>query len=288
MPKNIYVKITASGYRTSAFNVTDNTGEVLGTNVPVEDLIAGVWYEVEDSALTISLESLGVCKFVMTQDIEQLYADQIDALTYTSTNTGTLWRHLTDPKLTNNYYGGIEPYIIEYPFMYSFHDEILQNVKDYTRALRYLPISDGVFNDNAKVEVDDQYFNKVIIYNGNQCTGLLELAPKPNNNLSAYMQYPIYGTESKVITYTKTDSFYQYNTFWSVLINRSVPMFRTSCESLSIDKVLNQTNMDYTTRSFKKEPIRGKGVLIRHILDSTSDVHLVSQFILAPSQISYK
>lgn len=287
MPKNIYVKITASGYRTSAFNVTDNTGEVLGTNVPVEDLIAGVWYEVEDSALTISLESLGVCKFVMTQDIEQLYADQIDALTYTATNTGTLWRHLTDPKLTNNYYGGIEPYIIEYPFMYSFHDEILQNVKDYTRALRYLPISDGVFNDNAKVEVDE-YFNKVIIYNGNQCTGLLELAPKPNNNLSAYMQYPIYGTESKVITYTKTDSFYQYNTFWSVLINRSVPMFRTSCESLSVDKVLNQTNMDYTTRSFKKEPIRGKGVLIRHILDSTSDVHLVSQFILAPSQISYK
>lgn len=288
MPKNIYVKITASGYRTSAFNVTDDAGNTLGTAVPVEDLIAGIWYEVEDATLTISLESIGNCHFIMTQQIEDLYADQIAALTYTPTNTGTLWRHLTDPKLTNNYYGNIEPYIIEYPFMYSYHDEILQNVKDFTRVFRYLPIVDGVFNDNAKIEVDDQYFNKVIIYNGTQCTGLLELAPKPNNNLSAYMQYPIYGTESKVITYTKTDSFYQYNTFWSVLKNRSVPMFMTGCESLSIDKVLNQANMDYTTRSFKKEPMRGKGVLIRHILDSTSDIHLVSQFIIAPSQISYK
>jgi hypothetical protein len=288
MPKNIYVKITASGYRNSAFNVTDDTGEILATNVPVDDLIAGVWYEVEDEALTISLESVGVCNFIMTETIEELYADQIAALTYTATNTGTLWSHLTDTTLNNNYYGVVEPYVIEYPFMYSFHDEILQNVKDFTRAFKYLPIPDGVFNDNAKVEVDDQYFNKVIIYNGNQCTGLLQLVPKPANNLSAYMQYPIYLPDSKVITYTKTDSFYQYNTFWSVLRNRAVPMFRTSCESLSIDKVLNQTNMDYTTRSFKKETMRGKGVLIRHILDNTSDVHLVSQFIIAPSQISYK
>ena len=272
MPKNIYVKITASGYRTSAFNVTTDTGNILATNVPVDDLIAGVWYEVENEALTISLESIGACSFIMTQTIEQLYADQIAALTYTATNTGSLWRHLTDTKLTNNYYGVVEPYIIEYPFMYSYHDEILQNVKDYTRAFRYLPIPDGVYNDNAKVEVDDQYFNKVIIYNGNQCTGLLQLVPKPANNLSAYLQYPIYLPDSKVITYTKTDSFYQYNTFWSVLVNRSVPMFVTGCQSLSIDKVLNQTNMDYGTRSFKKETMRGKGVLIRHILDNTSAV----------------
>jgi len=34
--------------------------------------------------------------------------------------------------------------------------------------------------------------------------------------------------------------------------------------------------------------MRAKGVLIRHILDDTSDAHLVSQFIIAPSQISYK
>jgi hypothetical protein len=172
--------------------------------------------------------------------------------------------------------------------MYQFHDEILQNVKDYTRAFRYLPIPDGVYNDNAKIQTDDQYFNKVILYNGQQCSGLIKLVPKPYHNLSAYLNYPIYNTDSKTIIYTKSDSFYQYNTFWNVLANKSQPMFFTSCESLSVDKVLNQANMNYGVKSFRKEPFRAKGLLVRHILDDRSDAHLVSQFILAPSQISYK
>jgi hypothetical protein len=36
---------------------------------------------------------------------------------------------LTTVEQYNNYYGTIEPYIIEYPFSYKFQDEILQNVK---------------------------------------------------------------------------------------------------------------------------------------------------------------
>jgi hypothetical protein len=46
--------------------------------------------------------------------------------------------------------------------------------------------------------------------------------------------------------------------------------------------------MDYGTRSFKKAPLRAKELKVRHILDNTSTTHLVSQFIVAPAQISYK
>jgi len=102
------------------------------------------------------------------------------------------------------------------------------------------------------------------------------------------MTYPIYNAESKTITYTKSDNFYQYNTFWGLVKDKTVPLFSTTCESLSIDKVVNQSNMDYTKRSFKKEPLRAKDLKIRHILDNSSDFHLVSQFIIAPAQISYK
>lgn len=288
MSKSVYVKITEAGYRTSLFNVSDDLDNVLDTDVPKADLIDGIWYTVNDDATEIILESIGTCKFFLHKSIEELTAAQIEALTFNVVNTGTLWRHLTDTKLTNNYYGNIEPYVIEYPFYYQFQDEILQNVKDFTRAYKYLPIPDGVFNENAKIETNNQYFNKVIIYNGQQCTGLLELVPKPMNNLAAYNSYPVYNTDSKTITFTKSDSFYQYNTFWNVVVNKAQPLFRTSCESLSIDKVLNQSNMDYGVRSFNKDTMRAKGVLIRHILDDTSDAHLVSQFIIAPSQISYK
>jgi hypothetical protein len=286
--KQIFVKITEMGYRTSYFNVTDNLGNVLGTNVYKNDLCDGIYYYVPYNATEIILESVGKCRFFLHREIIQLSPAQIAALECNVVNTGTLWRHLTDTKLTNNYYGNIEPYIIEYPFFYQYQDEILQNVKDYTIAYKYLPIVDGVFNENAKIQTNNQYFNKVIIYNGQQCTGLLKLVPKPMNNLAAYNTYPIYNTDSKTILYTKSDSFYQYNTFWSLVKDREQPLFNTGCESLSIDKVLNQSNMDYGVRSFQKDTMRAKGVLIRHILDDTSDAHLVSQFIISSSMISYK
>jgi hypothetical protein len=57
---------------------------------------------------------------------------------------------------------------------------------------------------------------------------------------------------------------------------------------MSIDKVVNQENMDYGVRSFKKATIRAKELKVRHILDNSATTHLVSQFILTPAQISYK
>lgn len=289
MSRSVIIKLETAGFRTTLLNVSDDQGTVYATNVPKEDFIAGQTYIVVNNTVQeMILESVGVCNFMLGLPIQQLTAQQIADITYTPSNSGTLWKHLIDVTVNNKYYNVIEPYIIEYPFMYQFHDEILQNVKDYTIAYKYLPIVDGVYNDNAKIQTDDQYFNKVILYNGQQCSGLLKLVHKPYHNLSAYLNYPIYNTDSKTIMYTKSDSFYQYNTFWNVLIDKTIPMFFTSCKSLSIDKVLNQTNMNYGVRSFKKSTIRAKGLLIRHILDDTSDAHLVSQFIISSSMISYK
>ena len=176
----------------------------------------------------------------------------------------------------------------EYPFAYQYQDEILQNVKDYTKAYEYLPIPDGVFNYNTRIETNNKWFNKAILYNGQQSSGVLTLVAKPLNDMRAYMQYPIFNADSKTITYTKSDNYYQYNTFWGLVKDKSVPLFVTGCESLSVDKVINQANMDYGKRSYKKEPLRAKDLKVRHILDNRSDAQLVSQFIIAPSQISYK
>lgn len=289
MSKTITVKLTKAGNRaTGPFTVKDNLGNTLDLSVSRQTLIDGKVYTVDDSAVAILIISEGKCVIENYIPITEEYVDKIAAIRCKIYNTGSVWRHLTNTLIYNNFYGLIEPYVIEYPFAYQSYDEILQNVKDYTKAYKYLPISDGVFNDNARVETDNQYFNKAVLYNGQQSTGILELVPKPKNNLSQYMTYPIYNLESKTITYTKSDNYYQYNTFWGLVKNKSVPLFNTTCESLSIDKVVNQDNMDYGKRSFKKEPLRAKDLKIRHILDNTSEAHLVSQFIVAPAQISYK
>ena len=288
MSKVITIKLTKAGIRTGPFKISDNYGNVLGTNIPKSQVISGITYSVSDDVTVIIIESIGRCKTRSQMPIEELCIVDVAAIEFVPTNTPSLWRHLTNTTIYNTFYGNIEPYIIEYPFAYQYYDEILQNVKDYTKAYRYLPIPDGVFNDNAKIETNTVYFNKAILYNGQQSSGVLELVPKPINNLKEYLKYPMYNAESKTIMFTKSDNFYQYNTFWSLVKDKSVPLFVTGCDSLSIDKVVNQPNMDYGKRSFKKEPLRAKDLKVRHVLDNRSDAHLISQFIITPSQISYK
>lgn len=288
MPKSIIIKLTTGGLNVGPFTITDEFNNVIAKDVPAKDVISGVSYMVDDAVTMITLESTGKCKAKKTVSVSTLNPVQLANITYKSVKSACLWRHLKNPVVYNFFYGNVEPYIIEYPFAYSFNDEILQNVKDYTKVYKYFPDPDGVSDDNRKVEIDDAWFNKAVLYNGQQSTGVLELVPKPINNLKDYMKYPVYNADSKTIIYTKSDNFYQYNTFWSLVKNKMEPLFLRTCESLSIDKVVNQTNMDYGKRSFKKEPLRAKELKIRHILDNKSDVHLVSQFITAPSQISYK
>lgn len=288
MTKNVTIKLTRAGKIAGPFIITDDFGEVLAENVSKMQLIRGVTYIVDSKVNAVTIQSIGECQSKKTFPLADFTITEFNEAKYTQVLTACLWRHLTDIRLYNYFYGNIKPYIIEYPFAYQYQDEILQNVKDYTKAYEYLPIPDGVFNDNVRIETNNKWFNKAVLYNGQQSSGILELVAKPLNNLQAYGQYPIYNTDSKTITYTKSDNFYQYNTFWALEKSSQVPLFRASCESMSIDKVVNQENMDYGLRSFKKATIRAKELKVRHILDNSATTHLVSQFILTPSQISYK
>jgi hypothetical protein len=85
------------------------------------------------------------------------------------------------------------------------------------------------------------------------------------------MKYPVYNTDSKTITYTKraiTSINITHSGHW--LKTNKFLCSVTTCENMSIDKVVNQANMDYGKRSFKKEPLRAKDLKVRHILDNRS------------------
>jgi hypothetical protein len=289
MSQTITIKLTKASPNTGPFKISTEWGTVLAESISRKQLIYGISYIVDDVVKVIVIESLGKCKFTKTFPIATFSIFDYINTPYVQTITGCVWAHLNNIYLYNNFYGNIHPYIIEYPFTYTYQDEILQNVQDYTKAYTYLPLSNReIFSSNTRIETNDRWFNKAILYNGQQSSGLLTLVSKPQNNLQAYGQYPIFNTNSKTIVFTKSDNFYQYNTFWSVQKDSQVPLFQTSCESLSVDKIINESNMDYSRRSFNKAPLRAKELKIRHILDNSDDLHLVSQFLIAPAQISYK
>lgn len=198
-----------------------------------------------------------------------------------SQSTG--WIHNRTYTLFNSFYGQVAPYIIEYPFAYKMQDEIIQNVKDYTKVLQYLSDNDY----QSFIEVNDIFFNKAILYNNQQSSGLRNLVMKPKGNIAAYIGYPKSNTASIDILVTKSNNFYNYNSIWDVVPNKGLAFFVRDCTSLSFDKKFT-SNVDYTMRAFKKAPLMAKDLRVRHILDNQSGYKLISQFILAPSQISYK
>ena len=287
MEKYIIIKLTKSGSNIGPFSVVDDLGNLLGENYTKEQLIDGVGFIVQDSVQVVTLSSTGENK--ISKNIPVTEISSLDLINnYTEISTGQIWKHLLNTTKYNNYYGKIYPYIIEYPFAYQVQDEILQNIQDYSRVYKHIKDPFNSFSDFEKVEVNNEWFNKAVLYNGQQSSGILNLVPKPINNLKEYVSYPKFNLDSKSILYTKSDNLYQYNTFWSVVKNTSEPLFIKSCENLSIDKEVNQSNMDYSSRSFKKEPLRAKYLKIRHIKDDSDDTHIVSQFIIRTTQKSYK
>lgn len=287
MSKNIIVKLTKSGSNIGPFSVFDDLDNLLGENYSKEQMIDGVGFIVQDSVQVVTLSSTGENKISKNIPVNEI--SSLDLVNnYTEIETGKLWKHLMNTTKYNSYYGKISPYIIEYPFAYQYQDEILQSVQDYSRVYKHIKDPFGSFTNFEKVEINDKWFNKAILYNGQQSSGILNLVVKPINNLKEYVSYPKFNLDSKTITYTKNDNLYQYNTFWSVVKNTSEPLFIKSCENLSIDKKVNQSNMDYSSRSFKKEPLRAKYLKIRHIKDDSDDTHIVSQFIIGTTQKSYK
>lgn len=270
------------------FRIKDNLKNLIADNVSRETLKKGVTYAVVDEATVIVITSLGKTALTKYFPISAFNTYEYADATFIDDGVSCVWKHLKNPLIYNTYYGNTEPYIIEYPFAYDYQDEIVQNIQDHTQVYKYVPMENDVLGDYSKFELDDVYFNKAILYNNQQCSGVLNLVPKPEHNLKSYMTYPILNSDSKDILFTKSDNFYQYNTFWSITKDTTKTHFVHNCESLNIDKVINQDNMDYSGRNFNKAPLRAKELKVRHILDNRDDVKLVSQFLLAPAQISYK
>ncbi len=203
---------------------------------------------------------------------------------YFANQKSSTWIHNLVHTSYQRFYGNLEPYVLEYPFVFKAQDEILQNIKDYTTILEY-------YNENDFYEINEGiYFNKAVLYNNQQCSGILNLFPKPKGKLNLYFNYPKYNSDSKDIVYTKSDNFFNYNTVWDVVKNPNnhFPIWIETCINKSIDKVLNNDKFDYSSRSHQKTKLRAKDLKVRHINDMFDRYKFISKFIVANTQISYK
>lgn len=199
--------------------------------------------------------------------------------TYFQSLQNGVWNHEKTFNSFCEFYGKQEPYILEYPFVYKQQDEILQSISDFSNSLRYTDLDTYYEPDEVL------YFNKAFVRNKQQNSGMLNLIPRPIGNMSAYLKYPKYNTDSKDIMISKKDGIVNFNTLWDITKDSSKPTTKIGCNKIDIS--LDQTNLNYAPLAFKKAPLRSKELKIRLIRDTPTDFKLVSNFVVTQTQTSF-
>lgn len=185
---------------------------------------------------------------------------------FESGNTAGLWSH----NLTNRSYqvfgGTLFPFIVETISAQSANNNILNSYEYILDVIRYNNTYDYSY-------INNKTFNKAIVYNERQCSGLLELIPRDNTNFSQTAIYPKVLQDRTQILVTNSENNWRFNNFYN-LAHSNHPMFINRCANDY--KEINPKAINYYTPEFEKGRIRSKQCRVRLI----NDIHSNYKFIL--------
>lgn len=195
--------------------------------------------------------------------------------TKTENGIGNIWKHFNNPAKYCNYYG------VDYPFEIDYVSSTGQNVTT-TRSVEYLLECYIYDNDGIdRYEVLDHNFNRAVVYNNEQVSGLLDLNLSPKNNAPVIVNYPQIDTVTNLIRilFSKEEQKYRFNQFWDVTRNRGEfviggvlaqqPVWDTELNGYI--RNLNLNNIDLNKSPFERKKFRhytNHVVLIRTVSDN--------------------
>jgi hypothetical protein len=127
---------------------------------------------------------------------------------------GGIYKHNARCDLFCNFYGVDYPFEIEYPVTTPAEVTTLRTVEYELEAYNYL-------NDcRDQFHILDENFDRAVVYNSEQCSGLLKLNIKPKNNPYLLNQYPAIGVNGIDILFSKEENTYRFNQFWDAVSDR--------------------------------------------------------------------
>jgi hypothetical protein len=128
-------------------------------------------------------------------------------------NSG-IWKHNSRCDLFCNYYGNDFPFEIEYPVSTGQDVTSLRNIEYVLETYKY------THNCRDQFHMLDENFDKAVVFNSEQCSGLLKLNRRPKNDPYSLNQYPSIGINSIDILYSKEENKYRFNQFWDAIKDR--------------------------------------------------------------------
>jgi len=207
----------------------------------------------------------------------------IDPLNPFNNRTNGIWIHNGRCDLFCNYYGKDYPFEVEYSINTGPNINTLRSIEYIMEMYKYAP------NCYDRYHILDENFDEAIIYNSEQCSGLLKLDLSPRNNLPLLLQYPIVNFTNIQVLYSKVENRYRFNQFWDVTRERGgqdvgipgTPSFAQQSIWNTPDngyaKVLNSNNMNYNKADLQRKKLRHytTSVLLRKLVSGDRKIMIM-------------
>lgn len=199
------------------------------------------------------------------------YISNIDSFDSGLNNNSTLWSHLVTNKSYQVFYGKIEPFIVEFMNKASIQNSFVTSVEYGLDVIRYHNEYDNFYNQNIG-------FNKAIVYNNNQISGLLELVNTNPDDLSQIGTYPIIKPNSTEILTSNSENIWRFNDFFDLSKSEknNLPLFLNTCSN--DNKIINSKAINYFKPEFEKGRIRARQSKVRLINDKYSNYKFIFLF----------
>ena len=179
------------------------------------------------------------------------------------------------PNHYQTFYGVRYPFIVEYVDNPSaIATKVWDSIMFQTEAKKFDTTSEE-YLDQREVT-----FNKILFYNTQQTSGVLDMKVKQNES-SSYLLNQTKNTLGEVII-DRNERDWTMNTLRDIRVDYAVPMFLKDLPSLQsnyyIDKVVNPSAISYSKDWTQLESFRDKFLVVRLIFDNFADTRLIFNF----------
>jgi len=165
-----------------------------------------------------------------------------------------IWKHNDRCDLFCNFYGTHFPFEIEFPFGTGQQVTTLRNLEYLLECYVYY---DGC---EDRHHVLDFNFDRAMIYNSEQHSGVLRLLPRPKNNPYALLDTPAMNVNAVDTYYSKEENKYRVNQFFDLTRNRSefndqyIPMWEHAPDGYH--RRVNGRYVTYTKHPLQRKKFR--------------------------------
>lgn len=180
-----------------------------------------------------------------------------------------LWSHLSFLSSYQVFYGQLYPFTIEYPNQTQLVNSVIQDVEFYLDVRKY-------YNKYDYTDIYGQGFNKAVIYNNHQNTGLLNLFHQKENDMRQLLDYPKFNSDSIDILQSEIHGKWSFNYLYNSIKNEKagLPVWKNDCSQ--VDKFLDSRLLNY--RSTYRDRMRGDYFLVRLTQDIESRYKMLFRF----------